>query len=380
MNDHLMRIRVPGTITPSNSVEAEFLLCGTPHRVYFRRTDDAILSGNVESFLAAGILPAMRAGSDALIAEGYVSRTFLDGLSTIQGIYHRWDPSLHRVEVSGAIPGPQSGSTGDRVGSFFSGGVDSFYTFLRHQDEITDLIFVHGFDIRLDNGSVRDKASAKVREVASVFGKNVIEIETNIRELLDPYVDWGVLGHGAALAAIGHLLAPSLRRIFIPASHTYADLFPWGSHPVLDPLWSSESLEFVHDGCEGTRVEKVALLARYDVALQSLRVCWKNPQGSYNCGRCEKCLRTMINLRVNGALERCTTFDEAFDIAHVRRLAVTDESTRSFIRENLDALRKTHADHELEEALHAVLTGPPLAYRAQKRLKAMMRSVVGRLT
>ncbi len=23
--------------------------------------------------------------------------------------------------------------------------------------------------------------------------------------------------------------------IYIPASHTYADLFPWGSHPILDP-------------------------------------------------------------------------------------------------------------------------------------------------
>jgi len=30
--------------------------------------------------------------------------------------------------------------------AFFSGGVDSFYTFLKHRHEITDLAVVHGFD------------------------------------------------------------------------------------------------------------------------------------------------------------------------------------------------------------------------------------------
>ena len=40
---------------------------------------------------------------------------------------------------------------------------------------------------------------------------------------------------------------------------TYAHLGPLGSHPLLDPLWSSEDVELVHDGCEATRLDKLAL-------------------------------------------------------------------------------------------------------------------------
>jgi hypothetical protein len=287
----------------------------------------------------------MKAGGGQLIAEGEVSQKFLSALATIQDIYCVWDASLHRTEIENVIPIPRTSSTENRVGVFFSGGVDSFYTFLKHQDEITDLIFVHGLDIRLNDTILREKASNKIREVALKFGKNFIEIETNIREILDSYVDW-YLAHGAALAAIGHLLFPTFRRIYIASTHTYANLHPCGTHPVLDHLWSSESLEFVHDGCEATRVKKVSLISRYEIALQSLRVCWKNPNSSYNCGRCEKCLRTMINLKVNNA--HCTTFDNELDLKRVSKITADNENIRLLIliRENMDALEKSQGNDE----------------------------------
>jgi hypothetical protein len=72
-------------------------------------------------------------------------------------VLHRWDTSLTRVRV--AAQRIESGPVGDRLGTFFSGGVDSFYTLLRFGDEITDLILVHGFDIALRNAPLRRAAS-----------------------------------------------------------------------------------------------------------------------------------------------------------------------------------------------------------------------------
>ena len=374
MNDQIMRIFSPDTINHGHSIEVEFQIRNKRYKIFFRNNVDGVLSRNLESFLASAILPCMKVGGGQLIAEGEVSHRFISELSTIQDIYCMWDTSLHRTEIENVIPVPRTSSIENRVGTFFSGGVDSFYTFLKHQDEITDLIFVHGLDIQLNDTILREKTSKKIREVASNFGKNIIEIETNIREILDYYVDWGFLGHGAALTAIGHLLFPKFCRIYIAATHTYADLFPWGSHPVLDHLWSSESLEFIHDGCEATRVKKVSLISRYEIALQSLRVCWKNPNSSYNCGRCEKCLRTMINLKANNALCRCTTFDEELDLRRVSRISVKDENTRAFITENLDVLEKFHGDDELKKALRKVLNRPQWPHKIKGRLRTMIKS------
>jgi len=374
MTDPVMRIVASDTINQSHSVEVDFVLSNKRYKIYFRSKGDAILSGNRESFLASALLPCMKAGGGQLIVEGEISQKFISALSTIQDIYCIWDTSLHRAEIKNVIPVSRSGSTENRVGSFFSGGVDSFYTFLKHQEEITDLIFVHGLDIQLNDTLLREKASKKIHEVASSFGKNLIEIETNIRELLDPYVNWGLLGHGAAFAAIGHLLFPNFHRIYIPASYTYANIFPWGSHPILDHLWSSESLEFIHDGCEATRVRKVSLISEYDIALQSLRVCWKNPNSSYNCGCCEKCIRTMINLKVNSALSRCTTFDEELDVKNVLKLTADNHHTRIFMRENLKALKKYKVDDELEKALQKVLNKPQLFRKIKRDLKALIKA------
>jgi len=225
---------------------------------------------------------------------------------------------------------------------------------------------------------LREKVSKKIREVASSFNKNCIEIETNLREVLDTYVSWGKQGHGPALAAVAHLLSPLLSRVYIATSNTYLSLgLKWGSHPILDHLWSSESLEFIHDGCEATRVEKVSLISEYDVALQSLRVCWKNPNSVYNCGRCEKCLRTMISLKINNALNRCTTFDEPLDIRRVYRMPGLNEDLKYLIKDNLDALEAKSGNEDLKKALRYLLNRPVWPGKIKikiKKLKQFLKS------
>jgi hypothetical protein len=48
----------------------------------------------------------------------------------------------------------------------------------------------------------------------------------------------------------------------------------------------------------------VLAIAEDPVAHVTLRVCWLNPDQSNNCGRCEKCLRTMTSLAAAGVLSR----------------------------------------------------------------------------
>ena len=65
---------------------------------------------------------------------------------------------------------------------------------------------------------------------------------------------------------------------------------------MTDPLCTTESMRVVHDGCEANRTEKVDWLVQNTRAPEDLRVCWQGPTLDRNCGRCEKCVRTMLNL------------------------------------------------------------------------------------
>ncbi|MEI2745734.1 MAG: hypothetical protein V9G22_09965 [Ottowia sp.] len=59
------------------------------------------------------------------------------------------------------------------------------------------------------------------------------------------------------------------------------------------------------------RSTKLERVAAWPEGLAALQVCFTHdplPPGVANCGRCEKCLRTRLNLLVAGALDRATTF------------------------------------------------------------------------
>jgi hypothetical protein len=83
----------------------------------------------------------------------------------------------------------------------------------------------------------------------------------------------------------------------------------------------------VHDGGDTDRVQKTVGVAGSEVALRHLRVCWENRDGTYNCGVCKKCLRTMIALRIAGRLEACETLPHEIDLDAVRALALDDVNT-----------------------------------------------------
>jgi hypothetical protein len=310
------------------------------------RISEGPVSETSSPFVAASLLPAMRLG-EPLSVGGTVSPRLLASIPTIEGVLTGWFDRVEKIEVR-AQPAPESKAAG--VACFFSGGVDSFYSVLSHLDEITGLVFVHGFDIQPRDMELRARISESLRKAASRLGKPLIEVETNVRVFSDKFALWSEEYHGGALASVALLLSPQFGRFYIPASFSPRYSVPWGSHKDLDPLWSTDATEIIHDGWHATRVDKARLVATSNVAMQSLRVCWENRGGQYNCGHCEKCIRTMANLRIAGALERCTTFSSRLDMSAVARVPIPDECARVFIEENLEAAREK-GDDELARAL-----------------------------
>lgn len=83
---------------------------------------------------------------------------------------------------------------------------------------------------------------------------------------------------------------------------------------MLDHLISTESMETIHDSSELTRTEKTAFISNWNATHSMLRVCFnrtgfqEDTASITNCGRCEKCIRTMKMLEIFGKLGNYSTF------------------------------------------------------------------------
>jgi len=327
------------------------------------------IEGVADAFFVIGLILAI--GSDGVLAmDQPVSPRLIYNSQAAQDILRTWYPKQlvpARLEMT---PREQDKAPlTDRTVSCFTGGVDSFDTLIRNESNIDALMYIHGFDIPLARTDVREVTSEHLQDIASMTGKELIEGSTNIRRFLNRAGKWPTVTHGAALSSIGHLLSGQFGRQLIPASHTYSDTFAWGSHPLLDHLWSSNRLSTVHDGAGSTRVDKTKRVAEYPAAREHLRVCWQNT-GKYNCGVCDKCVRTMVALSLSGALPEFKTFDSEITTDAIRNLKISGVNSLSFVQENLDFAREQGAT-EIEAALNDLVT----AYETRKKAKSTSASV-----
>jgi len=170
---------------------------------------------------------------------------------------------------------------------------------------IREMIFVHGFDIGTRSWRPEDRrfqqALERLEPIVAEKGARVIVCQTNLRDLPSKSGFWTFRHNGAALSAVGHLAAAGPAFLFIGSGYHLSQRVEMGSCPEVDPLFSSQNVSVVHFGARLTRVQKLRELSMWPAAIDALRVC---PSGGAdnraNCGICEKCLRTRLDLLVAG--------------------------------------------------------------------------------
>jgi hypothetical protein len=191
---------------------------------------------------------------------------------------------------------------------FYTGGIDSAYALQQLSARHTGLryaVFVEGFDIPLADTMRLERAREWLRATTDACGVELIVVRTNLRQHpVFGRVSWEVT-HVSALAAVAHALGGSVHTMFVAASDVRP---PWGSTPDLDAAWSSAPVAISNFGSELSRLDRVAAIARWPPLRARLRVCWENNSGDLNCGYCEKCLRTRMQLHVSGARDGLDSF------------------------------------------------------------------------
>ena len=325
------RLRLVGTVAYDDQVRP-------PEEYWFdvpeRQAASLSVSGNP---WAVVLLPLAITLGEPLRLALPVDGILLENLQELQRIWACWYPHLRPVPLNAAVSDPTQRTDKGRTAAFFSGGVDSWFTVLSHSaprietktGAIDDLLCVWGFDVPVDSPDTFREMRTSLQQAANDLGMNLVDVATNLRATRWRQANWALLSHGAGLASIALTLEDRYARVLVGSTGDYNDLTPWGSHILTDPLFSTRKTAIIYDGAAFNRVKKTELVATSDLALRSLRVCWKS-RGYQNCCACEKCFRTMLALELLGALERCSTFSpNALDLKAVQRIYLTPHFRRS---------------------------------------------------
>jgi len=344
------------------------------HVVRFGGPTELVDEADASMFLAATLLPAMAWQHD-LQVDGPVSPVLVSRIDRIARLYHAMDPSL-RVPVIEVAEERLPASTGDAVGAFFSRGVDSTYSAGLPRTEpgpIDQLLYCRTLE-PVHDAENRAQELACAEQVAERLGLPLRPIWTDLRTFTDPMLGWSTM-HGAGLAAMALLVGQAFRAVVVPGAYDIATQPAGGSSPMLDPLFSSESVQVFHDHMDRNRQEKLRWLVEHRPdLLELIKVCYSDNRID-NCGRCHKCLLTMSGLRAEGALHLAPQFPAELDLEAVRAQRVASLGVRSLwvpIVDRAQARRDVDLADAVRDMLHACAV-PPL-----RELAVLARTPGGR--
>ena len=277
---------------------------------------------SVEPFLVAALVPAFWAGEKRILVESPVCAQLTDNLLDFiylqQHCFYAPRPAM-RIE---APPAGQRGGQPRPVGSLFSGGVDSLFTLhtnhARHGPGDARRIGYGLWHSRqdwfsIDAPELLAPLEAKARRVlpfVEATGITLVHVMSNASALWQGKNDffWAEKWHGAGFAAAGHFLGNGMGSLMIPSSEIALAHHRWGSTPLTDGLLSSQAFQVRHVDARHSRLDKLAMLAHWPLAMCAMKVCFNTPAERLNCGSCEKCLRTRLGLMCLGLADGASAF------------------------------------------------------------------------
>ncbi len=306
-----------------------------------------LLGNPADAFLCGAILPAFIHGEERVKIDEEVCPQLVDNLHEAIYWIAAWYPEYRReipIQIEASLK-----SSADRIpGSalFYSGGVDAAFSLAHNRDSIpidhpasvSRLILIHGFDIGGKRVEKENPASEEAfliaKEQAMIaadeYGADLITLTTNIRHLDDRSGIWGHVYVGGAISACAHALSGCGDLFYISAEGANVPAsghFPhFGTHPVLDHCFSSYAVNIKHYLANyDSRLKRVSALKGHKVLLKSLRVCFNPPKEMPNCQKCEKCVRTRLQLELLGLINDSNTLKKCVTEQELSAVAITSD-------------------------------------------------------
>lgn len=316
-----------------------------------------------------------------------VSERLFNNLIEAQGVYRSFYPDIFTATALEMDVVVRRRSLAGMQGSFFSGGVDSAYNIAEtrrrsavHGTRAIDSLWLcQGMDIVLSDTALWDEVKSRLSVVSREYVESPLATcASNLRAFYDPFLGWEDLGFGPALAGIAKSVAPAFDRVLIASASAYGRLIRRASHPMVDSLFSCDRQNIVHYSSCATRLQKVEVIGTHAPGLlRSLRVCWRNPDNAYNCGRCEKCIRTHLQLEALGLGHLCQSLALKPEPAQIRAIRFPCTEQETYIRESWKELARRIAGSQDFQSYDPVIRSMLRRNWVKCRWKALAKMLRG---
>lgn len=172
----------------------------------------------------------------------------------------------------------------------------------------------------------------RIKQFAQKLNLPVVAVDTNLHEFYPELsFNWNyVFMNMGAVLALQKLWNKYIFASANPCDKFEFDIFFNGKYtPFLLPHLCTESTELIEGDMEKSRSAKVNYIMNDDIVKKNLNVCLKEQSKNnntrhsdvnsryINCGYCEKCLRTILQLEIYGKLE---DFEDIIDLSHWKHL------------------------------------------------------------
>jgi hypothetical protein len=289
--------------------------------------NECFCTERIDGFLVA-LLPFALMENLNIHSDGYVSEKLLYHLKTIllpslSANIKEYHPITIDAKCDGRVLESKHG-----VATGLSCGVDSFYSVLKHLNtEMERFRLTHLTYFNIMNSpywtdlidSSREFSNARIKYIQPVvkeLGLKLVTVDSNF----DRFYNSLHLLATFTFRYFGTVLA--LQKLFEKYYWSSADSFAQFSFSIesiatFDLLSvqcvSNENTTFYSTGSEVTRLEKTEYISDFDITHKYLNVCWFH---LYNCGKCDKCRRTMLSLYALGKLDH---YGALFDVDYFYR-------------------------------------------------------------
>jgi len=276
-----------------------------------------------EGPLAGLLMPAMAAGEDIWLAGEVCQKLVFSLQHQMQPLLKWMLPGLNGIQLHPECV-RETHTRGQGIISGFSGGVDSFITlndfFLSPEVEdharLTHLAFFNVGSHGSGEGGVDmfHQRVAHLKNTTDALGLPLVTLQSNLSEFYQSGPFTFENTHTIRSASAALMLQQGFKRFHYSAGYTYPEVYirpkmlMAHADPILLPALSTGAMELVSTGTEYSRVEKIRTLAEIPFTYEHLSVCLKSVR---HCGKCRKCVRTMLILDLLGELHH---YGNLFDL------------------------------------------------------------------
>lgn len=313
--------------------------------VYFE-CEDLELEPAIEAFGSLWLIPCILSGRDLRFTQPVCQMWYQNALSIIDFLNENWGTNKIQVHAD-TVETQSSNKTASAV--CFSGGVDTFHTVYK-SDSPEFLVSVHPFDLPAASEETYQATRTRLVRVANAVNARPVTIRNNVLQHQSYKTHKLIDTFSGLLACLGHLLSQHISSLTVSPSFHKDNPVVYGGHYLLDPLFSSKNLKIHQPHTELKRRERVKAIADWPVAQENLFVCFNKQEKNQNCGKCEKCVRTLLDLHILGKLDSFKVFDQ-----NIQVWEAIDQVKHVTWRETYEEALMMPLDPRIEKAIRRML-------------------------